>query len=326
MTPPIRTATLRNELSWGTGSDYSVALLAGFRSEPKTIPCKYFYDQEGSRLFEKISTLPEYYLTRTELMLLSRHAEELAEWIGPEAEIVEFGAGASTKIRVLLSALEHPRSYLPVDISATYIKTMAEGVQGDYPGLMVRPVIADFSLGLPSGVFSSGARRVGFFPGSTIGNLAPAEANKFLVQAAGILAGGGLLIGVDLVKDPSLLHAAYNDRAGVTAAFNKNLLARANREGLANFQLQNFAHYAPYNVLHQRVEMYLVSMVPQRITVLNRPVAIGEGEPIHTEWSYKYTIDGFRALARDAGFTPRAIWCDENRLFSLHWLEVPRSF
>jgi L-histidine Nalpha-methyltransferase len=324
MTPPVRSA-LRKELSWGAGSDYSDALLAGLRSEPKAIPCKYFYDQEGSRLFEKISTLPEYYLTRTELMLLSRHAGEIAGWIGPEAEIVEFGAGASTKIRVLLNALTRPRSYMPVDISATYVKTMAAGVQADYPELIVRPLIADFSLGLPSGVFSHEARRVGFFPGSTIGNLAPAEATEFLVQAGRILAGGGLLIGVDLVKDPSLLHAAYNDRDGVTAAFNKNLLMRANREGLANFQLQNFAHYAPYNVLHQRVEMYLVSTVPQRVTILNRVVSIGEGEAIHTEWSYKYTVDGFRALARDAGFIPRAVWCDEKRLFSLHWLEAPRS-
>jgi dimethylhistidine N-methyltransferase len=303
--------------------DFGDGLLAGLKSLPKTIPCKYFYDTAGSKLFEKISALPEYYLTRTELSLLSRHAEDIAALIGPDAEIVEFGAGASEKIRILLAHLVRPHVYMPVDISAAYIKTIAAELEADYPELFVNPIVADFSLALPATIFGTRAKRhVGFFPGSTIGNFTPEEAKRFLRDAASLLKGGGLLIGVDLVKDPAILHAAYNDAAGVTAEFNKNLLARANRELGANFDLARFAHYAPYNPVEQRIEMYLMSTAAQRASVCGRSVAFADGEAVNTEYSYKYTVDGFRALAQSTGFAPRAVWCDADRLFSVHWLEA----
>ena len=300
--------------------DFSDALLAGLKATPKSIPCKYFYDAQGSLLFEKICALPEYYPTRTELTLLNSHADEMARLAGPEAEIVEFGAGASEKVKPLLDAIENPHAYLPVDISGDYLTGIAARLQSDYPALSIHPVVADFSRDffLPPAT----GRRIGFFPGSTIGNFAPAQARAFLAKTARMLKGGGLLIGVDLVKDPGILHAAYNDKAGVTAAFNKNLLARANREAAANFDLARFAHYALYNPLQQRIEMYLVSTAAQCVAICGRTIAFSEGEAIHTEYSYKYTVDGFRALAVSAGFVPRELWCDPDRLFSIHWLEA----
>jgi len=316
------TAPRERERIRDTG-DFGDALLDGLRAAPKTIPCKYFYDTAGSKLFEKISVLPEYYLTRTELSLLSRHADEIASLFGPDAEIVEFGAGASDKIRILLARLVRPHVYMPMDISAAYIKTIAGELEADYPDLLVNPIVADFSLTLPSTVFSHDVRRrVGFFPGSTIGNFTRDGAKQFLDGAARLLRGGGLLIGVDLVKDPAILHAAYNDAAGVTAAFNKNLLMRANREAGANFDLARFAHYAPYNPVEQRIEMYLMSTTAQRASVCGRWIAFADGEAVNTEYSYKYTLDGFQALAKSAGFIPRAVWCDADRLFSVHWLEA----
>jgi dimethylhistidine N-methyltransferase len=300
--------------------DFTDALLAGLRDTPKSIPCKYFYDAEGSLLFEQICALPEYYPTRTELALLRSHADEMADLAGPQAEIVEFGAGAGEKIKPLLDALEHPRAYLPVDISGPYLTGIASRLQTEYGALAIHPVIADFTrdFSLPP----AQGRRIGFFPGSTIGNFAPAQARAFLAKAARMLKGGGLLIGVDLVKDPGILHAAYNDKAGVTAAFNKNLLMRANREAAANFDPARFAHYALYNPLQQRIEMYLLSTAAQCVAVCGRTIAFSEGEAIHTEYSYKYTVDGFRALAASAGFIPRKLWCDSDRLFSIHWLEA----
>ena len=302
------------------GEGFSDALLAGLNSAPKSIPCKFFYDAAGSLLFEKICALPEYYPTRTELMLLRTHADEMAAKIGPHAEIVEFGAGASEKIRPLLNALEEPRAYLPIDISGSYLRSITDRLRNEYPALAIEPIVGDFTreVSLPP----SNERRIGFFPGSTIGNFEPGEACAFLANAAHMLKGGGLLVGVDLVKDPTILHAAYNDRAGVTAAFNKNLLLRANREVGANFELAHFAHYAFYNPQHRRIEMYLVSTAPQRATIDGRAIAFGEGEAIHTEYSYKYTLEDFCALASSAGFIPRAVWCDANRLFSIHWLET----
>ena len=301
--------------------DFADALLAGLRSTPKRIPCKYFYDAEGSRLFEKICALPEYYPTRTELGLLKAHAGEIAKLIGPDSDIIEFGAGAGEKVRVLLDALERPRAYRPIDISGPYLRGIASRLRADYPRLAVEPIVADFTaeVALPA---SSGARRIGFFPGSTIGNFDPGEARVFLADAAKMLKGGGLLIGVDLVKAGDVLHAAYNDRAGVTASFNKNLLVRANREAGCNFELTRFAHYACYNPRQHRIEMYLVSTEAQRVSVSGRAIAFAEAEAIHTEYSYKYTVEDFRALAASAGFVPRAVWCDANRLFSIHWLQA----
>ena len=300
--------------------DFTDALIAGLRRTPKSIPCKFFYDAQGSLLFEKICTLPEYYPTRVELSLLRTHAKEMAAAIGPDAEIVEFGAGAGEKIRPLLDALDAPRAYLPMDISGPYLKDIAARLQAEYPRLAIEPIIGDFTrdFSLPP----PGGRRIGFFPGSTIGNFELAEARAFLGNVATMLKGGGLLVGVDLVKDPAILHAAYNDPAGVTAAFNKNLLARANREAGANFDLDRFAHYGFYNPLLRRIEIYLVSTAAQRVTICGRSFAFAEGEAIHTEYSHKYTVEDFRSLAQSAGFIPRDVWCDENRLFSIHWLET----
>jgi dimethylhistidine N-methyltransferase len=300
-------------------SDFGDALLGGLRSNPKHVPCKYFYDAEGSHLFEKICALPEYYPTRTEMGLLRRHAVEIAHLLGPEAEIIEFGAGSSDKVRPLLDAMERPRAYLPVDISGAYLQAIAARLRADYPALGIHPIVADFTQPISWEPLTRG-RRIGFFPGSTIGNFEPQEAREFLAGAAKLLKGGGLLIGVDLVKDPSLLHAAYNDSAGVTAAFNKNILARANREAGADFDLTRFAHYALYHPQQQRIEMYLVSMAAQRATVCGRTIDFSEGESIRTEYSYKYTVEHFHRLAVSAGFTPQKVWCDEDRLFSMHWL------
>ena len=302
--------------------DFPDALLQGLAAEPKRIACKYFYDSAGADLFQQICGLPEYYLTRTELELLRRHAGEFARLIGPDAEIVEFGAGSAEKIGILLAALEQPRRYVPVEISADSLAGLVARIRADHPHVEVRPLLADFTATLPPTLFSPGARRVGFFPGSTIGNFTRIEAREFLGAAARLLKGGGLLIGVDLVKDPAVLHAAYNDSAGVTASFNRNLLVRANREAAANFEVARFAHYAPYNVEERRIEMYLISTAAQLVRICGRPIAFAEGEAIHTESSHKYTVEDFRSLAVQAGFAPRAVWCDPERLFSVHWLEA----
>ena len=291
---------------------------------PRTISPKYFYDAEGSRLFDRICELPEYYPTRTELAILRGHAAEIAALAGPRAEIVEFGAGSLHKVRLLLDAFEAPARYLPIDISAEHLAHSAIALRRDYPGLDVQPVAADYTqrMLLPAPPASAG-QRIGFFPGSTLGNFTPEEALRFLTMAAQVLGGGALLLGADLVKDPAVLHAAYNDAQGVTAAFNLNLLARANRELDTRFALEQFAHYAFYNAPEQRIEMHLVSRARQRIAVCGEHFEIAEGESLHTENSYKFTIEGLRALAQRAGFRPGPVWTDPQRLFSVHWLHAP---
>jgi dimethylhistidine N-methyltransferase len=303
------------------GDDFAQNLLDGLSRSPKRIACKFFYDQEGSQLFDAICALPEYYQTRTELALLRRHAGEIAALVGEGVEIVEFGAGALTKVRVLLDALAKPAAYTPLDISGDYLGGVVEALAADYPALVLRPLVADFTRALSLPPLPGNPRRAGFFPGGTIGNFRPDAAAGLLRRLRAGLNGGGLLVGVDLVKDPRRLHAAYNDGAGVTAAFNKNLLARANRELDAGFDLDGFAHYAPYNSAAQRVEMYLVSLKRQSVNIAGRRFDFAQGEAIHTEDSHKYTIEAFRELSVHAGFVPRAVWTDEERLFSIHWLE-----
>ena len=300
-------------------SGFARDLADGLSLTPKEIPCKYFYDAEGSALFDAICALPEYYQTRTEVALLRRHASEMAGLIGAGAEIVEFGAGALRKVRILLDALETPSRYVPIDISGAYLRDVTRTLASEYPNLALSPVVGDFTqpLQLPAAT----GRRAGFFPGGTIGNFRSDTAMALLRRMREMLDGGGLLVGVDLVKDPAILHAAYNDAAGVTAAFNKNLLARANRELDAGFALEDFAHYAPYNPKAHRIEMYLVSLKRQSVKLDSRVVEFQAGEAVHTEDSHKYTIESFREIAVRAGFVPRAVWADENRLFSLHWLE-----
>lgn len=299
---------------------FADSVFAGLGKTPKEIACKYFYDQEGSQLFDRICTLPEYYQTRTETLLLANHAEEIAQLMGDDIEIVEFGAGASQKVRILLDT-GHVRAYSPLDISGDYLREVVINLAADYPALTLRPLIGDFTRPLEIPALAGPSRRAGFFPGSTIGNFRPDAAMCLLRRMRGMLEGGGLLIGVDLVKDPARLHAAYNDRAGVTALFNKNLLARANRELGADFDLDAFAHYAPYSPAAHRIEMYLVSLRRQSVSLMGQRFDFAAGEAIHTEDSHKYTIESFREMAARAGFRPRAVWTDPERLFSLHWLE-----
>lgn len=299
-------------------------MLACLADKPHAISPKYFYDAYGSQLFDRICELPEYYVTRTELAIFRRHICAMAALIGPEAEVIEFGAGSLLKARLLLDVLEAPRGFVAIDISGEHLNAACTDLRRSYPALTVTPVVADFTHPetLPLWHSTTG-RRVGFFPGSTIGNFSMPEATRFLVAAARLLRGGGLLIGVDLVKDPALLHAAYNDAAGVTAAFNRNLLVRANRELGCEFQIDAFRHYAFYHPAQQRIEMHLVSATAQQVSLNGDRFALAPGESIHTESSQKYTVDGFRALATACGFLPRATWCDEAGLFSLHWLESP---
>jgi dimethylhistidine N-methyltransferase len=301
---------------------FATELIQGLRARPRRIAPKWFYDAAGSALFERICETPEYYPTRTEFALLDRHLPAIAALVGPGAEIVEFGAGSLRKVRLLLDALQAPRRYVPVDISAAYLRSASDALRAERPGLDVRPLAADFTgpLELPP----AAGRRVGFFPGSSIGNWEPADAERLLRRFAGWLDGGGLLIGVDLVKDPDVLHAAYNDAAGVTAAFNLNLLARANREAGADFVLDGWAHSAFYNPPLSRIEMHLVSRRDQSVGVAGAVFDIAEGDSIHTENSYKYTVPGFQALARRAGFAPDAVWVDADRRFSVHWLTKER--
>jgi dimethylhistidine N-methyltransferase len=253
--------------------------------------------------------------------LLTRHAAEIAALMGEGVEIVEFGAGSLRKIRILLDAARNPRAYTPLDISGDYLRKVVCSLAADYPALTLRPLVGDFTFPLEIPALPGAAHRAGFFPGSTIGNFKPDAAMALLRRMRSTLGGGGLLIGVDLVKDPVLLHAAYNDAAGITALFNKNLLIRANRELGADFDPEGFAHYAPYNASAHRIEMYLISLKRQSVSLCGQRFEFAQGEPVHTEDSHKYTIESFREMAARAGFSPRAVWTDTDRLFSVHWLE-----
>ncbi|WP_266157079.1 L-histidine N(alpha)-methyltransferase [Dyella silvatica] len=308
-------------------SEFARDLRNGLAQSPRSIPPKYFYDAAGSELFDRICELPEYYLTRTEQMILSEHAAEIAEWIGPNAEIIEFGAGSLKKIQTLLDAFDDeqsPARYLPIDISGEHIASAAKQLRARYPHLLIQPIIGDYTapLSLPTADARIG-QRVGFFPGSTLGNFHPDEALAFLRSAAAMLRGGSLLIGIDLIKDPATLHAAYNDSQGVTAAFNLNVLRRANNELGADFSVDAFHHHAIYHPVHQRIEMHLISRREQTVHIDGQRFLFSEGQTIHTESSYKYSIDGFRSLAMKVGFRPGPVWTDPQRLFSVHWLHAP---
>jgi dimethylhistidine N-methyltransferase len=298
-------------------------MLDALRRQPRSIAPKYFYDAAGSALFDRICELPEYYPTRTEIALLTKHAGEIAQRMGKHAELVEFGSGAMRKVRLLLDALDAPTRYMPIDISGEHLESALNALAQHYPGLEVQGVVADYTAlrTLPS-AHARTRQRIGFFPGSTIGNFTPDEALEFLKHAASMLRGGALLLGVDMVKAPEILHAAYNDAQGVTAAFNLNLLARANAELGADFDLAMFAHSAFYNAPLRRIEMHLVSLHAQEVTVCGERFHFDEGEALHTENSYKYTAESVRGLARDAGFEQVQEWTDSREWFSLHWLKT----
>lgn len=292
-------------------------------SRRKSISPKYFYDARGSALFDRICILPEYYPTRTELSILQSHAGDIGQRIGPDAEILEFGAGSLQKVSYLLRAMEHPGRYIPIDISGEHLASSVWQLRQQFPGLDVFPIVADYTQDWALPPMVSTGRRVGFFPGSTIGNFSPEDALHFLKTVAGTLAGGALLLGADLIKHPDILHAAYNDAQGVTAAFNFNVLERANRELGAGFKLHQFDHSAFYNAPEQRIEMHLVSKCQQSVQVGDAHFCFEAGETLHTENSYKFSIDGLQRLARQAGLIPGPVWTDPNSWFSLMWLDIP---
>jgi dimethylhistidine N-methyltransferase len=287
---------------------------------PKKLSPKYFYDAAGSELFEQITVLPEYYPTRTELEILRERGADLHAIIPKGAALVEFGAGATTKVRLLLDSCEFA-AYVPVDISGDFLNAQAAELRADFPALEVYPVTADFTAPFELPPEVKAMPKVGFFPGSTLGNFEPHEASAFLRSASAILGDGALLvIGIDLEKDEKQLYAAYNDAAGVTGKFNKNVLVRINRELGGDFDISAFTHRAIYNRERHRIEMHLIANKPQTVNVLGRSFAFRAGESIHTESSYKYSLDRFTALARGSGWTPKASWTDAGKQFSVHAL------
>ena len=303
--------------------DFLAAVVKGLSQPQKRLSSKYFYDERGSKLFEQITHLPEYYPTRTETALLRAHAAEFAELIGPHASLVEFGSGSSLKVRILLDALEAPAAYIPIDISRDHLIESAKGLADAYPDLMVVPVAADYTQPLTVPAVPDEVVRIGFFPGSTIGNFSHAEAVEFVHTVATELGtDNGLLIGVDLKKDPTILHAAYNDTAGITAKFNLNILHHINRELGADFNLNGFTHDARWQPEKGRIEMHLVSNRKQTVSVDGHKFEFVEGESIHSEDSHKYTIDEFHALAAEAGWRAYRHWTDPEDLFSIHYLRV----
>jgi dimethylhistidine N-methyltransferase len=310
-------AALRAAPSIETADEFAADVLAGLSAKPKRLPPKYFYDSAGSALFERITQLPEYYPTRCELALLRAHAPAIASLFSPGCALLEFGSGSSKKARILLGAAASVDAYIPVDISGDFLRQDCAQLRRDFPHLAVYPLIADFMqpFDIPSGIALK--PRVGFFPGSTIGNFEPHEACRFLRHAGKMLGVGAVLvIGVDLVKDANILSPAYNDAEGVTAKFNLNLLARINGELGADFDLAAFEHHAFYNREHSRIEMHLASTRRQKVKVNGAAFSFRAGETIHTENSYKYTVDSFQALARGSGWSPVKVWSDG--LFSVH--------
>ena len=302
---------------------FSDHVIAGLSDSPKWLSAKYFYDAAGSELFEQITRLPEYYPTRTELKILERNAPAMSAYIPLAAAMVEFGTGSTRKARILLNAAPQIAAYVPVDISTEFLTQEVAAVRRDLPNIAVLPVAADFTrdFDLPQQIRSR--PRVGFFPGSTIGNFEPQDAAEFLRQAGRILGSGAtMIIGVDRIKDEAVLNAAYDDAAGVTAQFNLNVLRRMNRELGGDFDLSTFRHRAFYNAADRRIEMHLESLKAQTVTVAGHTFTFAKGETIHTENSYKYTVDSFRALAADAGWRPVATWTDENDYFAVHALKL----
>ena len=301
--------------------DFLSDVLHGLRRPRKKLSCKFLYDRRGSELFDRICTLPEYYPTRTELQVMQQNACEMVEAIGPNCLLIEYGSGSSMKTLLLLECLPRPAAYVPIDISRSHLISACKRLNAAYPALEVLPVCGDYTsrLRLPAPSRKPN-RRVVYFPGSTIGNFVPVQAIQFLRRTRRLVgSGGGLLIGVDLKKDPRLLHAAYNDSAGVTAEFNLNLLVRINRELRGTFDLGCFEHYAPYNPRRGRIEMHLVSSCYQQASVAGETFEFNRGETIFSECSYKYTLEEFEELAQRAGYRPQFAWTDPDELFSVQY-------
>lgn len=299
-------------------------ILAGLRQYPKRISPIYFYDARGSQLFDQICELPEYYPTRTEMEILGDDGDDMARCIGEDALLVEFGSGSSLKTRLLLDRLPTLSAYVPVDISRSHLLNAANGIAAQYPNLEVLPVCADFTHSFPVPKPKRPARRVvAFFPGSTLGNFDPPEAVKLMRVMRDIAGpGGGLLLGADLVKDPAVLVRAYDDAAGVTAAFNLNVLRRLNNELRADFDLASFRHRAVWNGIASRIEMHLVSMRDQRATLAGESIEFALGEAIVTEHCHKYTVEGLAKQAAQAGWRASKHWLDRRGYFSVNYLEA----
>jgi len=298
-------------------------VLDGLSGPQKTLPSQWLYDDFGSELFEQITLLPEYYLTRTEVGILRADASEIAELAGTGARLIEYGAGASVKTRLLLDAMDEPAAYVPVDVSGPFLAAAAEGLRADYPALTVHPVIGDFlqHVALPS--LGAGGRSIGFFPGSTIGNLSDREIRTFLKRVRGALGNGAMFVlGYDLRKSPSILIPAYDDAAGVTAAFNLNILSRINRELGATFDVDGFAHEARWNEVLSQIEMHLVAKSDQSIWVAGQPITVAGGESIHTENSRKFDIAGVQETAFAAGWHTLHTRTDDDGLFAVAVMEA----
>jgi L-histidine Nalpha-methyltransferase len=299
-------------------------VLTGLSQSPRQLPCKFFYDERGAQLFRQICELPEYYVTRTEIKILRLHGAEMAKTLGPQIELIGLGTGAGTKTRILLEELERPAVYVPIDISREQLEKSAARFRKMFPDLQILPVAADylepFELPLPRRLSS---RSVLYFPGSTIGNFEPEAAGEFLTRLADLAGeGGGLLIGVDLQKDRDVLERAYNDSAGVTAQFNKNLLTRINCDLGGDFDLNRWHHHAIYNQAEGRVEIYLISETNQTVHIGGDSFEFRASDKILTEYSYKHTIGGFITLARQAGFQFQHVWTDQARWFGVFYFTV----
>jgi dimethylhistidine N-methyltransferase len=297
-------------------------VLIGLRKPQKELPTKYLYDERGSRLFERICGLKEYYITRAEASIMQAHIEEMAELIGPRVLVIEHGCGNCQKVRFLIDHLHDPVAFIPVDISQEQLLQVSRELDAVYPCLQVLPVCADYTSSFELPVPKQESKRtVVYFSGSTISNFDPIPAKHFLEHIAGLCgSGGALLIGVDLKKDPAVLHNAYNDSEGLTAAFNRNLLERINRELGCDFHLDGFEHYAFYNARESRVEMHLVSNKDQVVHLDKKTISFAQGESIWTESSYKYNLDEFEQVAAAAGFRVERVWLDERRWFSVQYL------
>jgi dimethylhistidine N-methyltransferase len=306
-----------------TRADLKTDILRGLAAKQKWISPMYFYDETGSHLFDEICELPEYYPTRTEIDILEDDGEDIAELLGPKVLLVEFGSGSGVKTRLLLEHLDMLAAYVPVEISRDHLLTSARELQESYPDMAILPVCADFTAPFePPQPSRPAARTVVYFPGSPIGNFEPAEALDLLRQMRRVAGDdGALLIGVDLKKDPAILERAYDDAAGVTARFNKNVLARLNRELGADFDLAQFHHRAVWNAEHGRIEMHLLSGCNQTVRIAGETISFEENEFIHTESSYKYLPEEFEQLAEEAGFAVKQLWMDPIGLFSVQYLE-----
>jgi len=302
-------------------TSFEADVLAGLSARQKTVPAKYFYDEEGSRLFEEITALEEYYPTRTETALLRTAAPEIAGYISDGAALVEFGSGASVKTRILLDAAPQTAIYVPIDISPDALEMAATAINADYPDLIVAPLVDDFTRAIELPEVARGHPRTGFFPGSTIGNFEDGDAIDFLTAARRLLhSGAQFVVGVDLVKDQDVLVRAYDDAQGVTAAFNKNLLRRINRELGGDFDPDAFEHRAVWNPDANRIEMHLVSLRDQTASVAGQPFRFAAGETIHTENSHKFTPDGFARLAERAGWRTLRLWTSPEPAFAVFLL------